>query len=196
MFGTTDEGSHMTRRPLQNVSVLEISSFVAGPYCTRLLSDMGANVVKIEPPDEGDPARQRGPFFHDITNPEHSLLFLYLNVNKRSVTLNIGTSRGRQILTNLVSMADLLVEDLSPEQRKFYDLDFSTLHDVNPSLIVASITPFGHTGPHSDYKASYLNSYHSGGDAYIMPGGQLQDEKFPNREPIKGAGYIGEYQVG
>jgi CoA:oxalate CoA-transferase len=196
MFRTTHESSHMTRRPLQNVSVLEICSFVAGPYCTRLLSDMGANVVKIEPPGEGDPARQRGPFFQDIPNPEHSLLFLYVNANKRSVTLNLGTSTGRRILTNLISMVDLLVEDLSPTQRQCYDLGYATLHDVNPSLIVASITPFGLTGPHSDYKASYLNSYHSGGDAYIMPGGQLQDEMFPKREPIKGAGYIGEYQVG
>ena len=182
--------------PLAGVKVVEVCSLVAGPYCGRLLGGLGATVVKIEHPSQGDMVRSRGPFYHDDPGPDTSLLHSYVNLDKYGVTLDFSNPSGRQILLKLASRADVLILDLSPGELKAYDLEIETFFQRNPSLIVASITPFGFSGPHADYKATYLNTYHSGGDAYVLPGGQVQDQMFPERGPIKGAGYVGECQAG
>ncbi len=88
----------MVERALGGVKVIEYASLVAGPYCSKLLADLGADVVKIEPPGSGDEARRRGPFWHDDPRPELSGLFLYLNTNKLGITLNIETPACRQRL--------------------------------------------------------------------------------------------------
>ncbi len=190
----------MSGSALDGVKVLELCSFGAGPFCARLLADMGADVVKVEPPEVGDESRRRGPFYKNQPGTDTSLLYIYLNSNKRGITLDINTPTGMEIVVELVKRVDLLVEDLPARMVGARDasplLDYSTLHNINPRLIVTSITPFGQSGPYKDYKAYYLNAYHAGGDGYMLPGGRLADQLYPEREPIKPGGYLGEYQVG
>ena len=190
------EGSDVEGAALEGVKVLELCSFVAGPYCTKLLADMGADVVKAEAPDGGDEARRRGPFHKPDRGLDSSLLFTYVNSNKRGITLNIDTPKGKQILLELVKQVDLLVEDLPSGVLDRLGLLPSSLLQVNPGLLITSITPFGRSGPYRDYNAYYLNTYHAGGDGYMLPGGWLADRLFPEREPIKAGGYFGEYQAG
>ena len=182
----------MAETALDGVKVVECCNFVAGPYCTKLLADLGAETVKIESPGIGDEARKRGPFLHDIPHPEGSGLFLYLNTNKLGITLNIDSETGKAIFKRLIASADILVEDHSPGEMREQGLSYDTLREINPGLIMTSITPFGQTGPYQDYKAYYLNIYHASGAGYLLPTGSPDLE----REPIKGPGLIGEYDAG
>jgi crotonobetainyl-CoA:carnitine CoA-transferase CaiB-like acyl-CoA transferase len=141
---------------------------VAGPYCAKLLADLGADTVKIEDPG-GDEARKRGPFLHDEAHPEKSLLFLYLNTNKRGVTLDVHSRSGREKFIDLVRWADILIEDHLPQTLADLKLDYTELSKINPALVMTSITPFGQTGPYRNYKAYHLNVWHGGGMGYISP---------------------------
>ena len=180
---------------LNGVKVVEWASMVAGPSCGKLFADQGAEVVKLEPP-EGDEARRRGPFARDYPGLDRSLLFLYLNTNKLGVTLKIERPTGKRILLDLIKQADIFIVDQPPAYLEELHLDYQHLKELNPGLIVTTITPFGWTGPYRDYKSYYLNAYHAGGDGYMLPGGQLAASLYRDREPIKAGGYIGEYQVG
>ena len=102
--------------PLEGVRVLEVGTFVSAPYCGRLFAGYGADVVKIEPPG-GDLARAHGPFKDGEPNPETSALFLYLNTNKRSVELDLGSQAGRDALLRLATDADVIIENYRPERR-------------------------------------------------------------------------------
>ena len=186
----------MSEQALKGVKVLELCSLVAGPFCAKLLADMGAEVVKVEPPIAGDEARRRGPFYRDRPDPEGSLLFIYLNTNKRSVTLDPGSPTGRELLLELIKRVDILVEDRPYALLEEQGLDYRSLHKANRGLIVTSVTPFGRSGPYRDYKSHYMNTYHAGGDGYLLPGGRLADALFPDRAPLNAGGYLGEYQVG
>ena len=181
----------MANRPLNGIKVIEYCSFVAGPYCVKQLSDVGAEVIKVEQP-EGDGARRRGPFMGDNPDPELSGLFLYNNTNKMGVTLNPETAIGREIFKRLIAGADILVEDQAPGEMKRLGLGYEILKQINPDLVVASITPFGQDGPYRDYKAYYLNTFHAGGAGYLLPANSLNFD----REPIKAGGYLGEYDIG
>ena len=187
---------NMNESALDGVKVLELSSFVAGPFCAKLLADMGADVIKVESPDGGDESRRRGPFYEGQPGTDTSLLFIYLNSNKRGITLEINTPAGKGLLLELLKGVDLFIEDMPPLVADKLGLDYSNLHRVSPQLLVTSITPFGRSGPYKDYNAYYLNTYHAGGDGYMLPGGRLADQLYPEREPIKAGGYLGEYQAG
>jgi len=130
----------MPDQALSGVKVVDLSWHIAGPYCTKLLADYGAEVIKVERPDVGDPARRMGPFFHDDPHPEKSGLFLHLNTSKKGITLNLKTSTGRKILKDLVKDADLLVESFRPRVMTGLGLDYKTLEEVNPRLLMASIS--------------------------------------------------------
>jgi CoA:oxalate CoA-transferase len=179
-------------KALQGLKVLELAQFVAGPYCAKLLADLGAEVLKIEEPLVGDEARRRGPFLNDVPHPERSGLFLYVNTNKMGVTLNINTGTGREIFKRLVDWADILIEDKPPGAMEELGLDYDSLRAINPRLIMTSITPFGQTGPYRDYKAYHLNIIHSAGAGYVTPG-EVSDL---NREPLKGGGLLDDYTSG
>ena len=157
----------MTERALEGVKVLDLTHHIAGPYCTKLLADFGADVVKIERPG-GDPARRMAPFFHDEADPEKSLVFAYLNTNKQSVTLNLKSEKGIQVLKSLVEESDVLVENFAPKVMPSLGLDFETLQRTNPSLVMTSISNFGQTGPYRDYKAADIVEYALGGLMYIF----------------------------
>ena len=179
---------HMPDQALDHLKVLELCNFVCGPYCTKLLADLGAEVIKIEPPHTGDEARRRGPFLNDIPHPERSGLFLYLNTNKLGITLDIKTSKGRGILKELIKKIDIFVEDNPPKVMKELGLTYEELKKINPRLVMTSITPFGQTGPYRDYKAHEMNLYHAGGEGYLLP---IQSPGF-TREPVKGGGLVGD----
>ena len=184
----------MSNSVFSGVRILDVCSLAAGPYCAKLLADMGAEVIKVESP-EGDPARRYGAFAGDKPDRERSALFLYCNTNKMGVTLNLRTATGRRLLHELAKQADVLVEDAPPQEEKALGLDYDTLRNVNPKLIVTSITPFGKTGPHSTWKAYPLNTYHAGGEGFLLPG-EPTFSMFPDREPIKAGGFAGEYDSG
>jgi len=114
----------MSEQALSHLKVLELCNFVCGPYCTKLLADLGAEVIKVEPPGVGDESRRRGPFLNDIPHPERSGLFLYLNTNKSGITLDIKTSKGRGILRELIKQTDILVEDNPPKVTKELGLTY------------------------------------------------------------------------
>src|SRR6266702_4906490 len=187
----SNEEYGMANGPLSGVKLVEYCSFVAGPYCAKLFADLGADVIKIETL-EGDEARKRGPFPGDVPDPEHSGLFLYLNTNKSGVTLNLASTTGREIFKKMIVEADILIEDRPPGELEKLGLGYPVLKELNPSLIMVSITPFGQDGPYRDYKAYYLNTYHAGGAGYILPAASPNAD----RAHPKGGGFVGEYDAG
>jgi len=148
-----------------DIRVLDLAD-QKGVYCTKLLADLGADTIKIEHPD-GDPMRRIGPFFHDEPDSEKSLYWFQFNTNKRSVTLNMETTDGREILKQLVKTADVMVETFRPGHLDELGLGYSVLREINPGLILASITPFGQTGPYKNFKASDIVGQAMGGVMYL-----------------------------
>ena len=127
-----------------------------GAYCSKLLGDLGAEVIKVEPLC-GDKTRFRGPFFKDEVHPEKSLFFLYFNTSKGSITLNLENGVGQEIFKKLVKTADVVVESFPVGYLAKLGLDYPKLKRVNPKLVMASITPYGQKGPLSGYKAEDIN---------------------------------------
>lgn len=181
----------MVQKALSGVKVLEFSELISGPYCSRLLADLGAEVIKIEKPGAGDEARKMEPFLNDVSHPERSGLFFYLNTNKQGITLDPHSPDGRRLFLDLAEQVDVLVEDNDPKKMKDMGLDYSNLEKRNPRLVVTSITPFGQSGPYSHYKAYGINSYGVGGLAKI-----LSDTIGQVPMPLKAWGYLGEYDCG
>jgi formyl-CoA transferase len=132
-------------RPLENVRVLDLSRILAGPYCTMLLGDLGADVIKVERPGLGDDTRQWGPPFA----AGESAYYLCCNRNKRSITLNLKSAEGRRLATRLAEASDVLVENFLPGTLDQWGLGYETLAQRNPRLVYCSITGFGQTGPRS-----------------------------------------------
>lgn len=161
---------------LSDVKVLDVTHYVAGPYCTKLLADYGAEVIKIERPGSGDPARRMGPFPGDDPHAEKSGLFLYLNTNKRGITLNLKNETGKKIFRELVRDVDILVENFEPRVMPGLGLDYETLARINPRLVMTSISNFGQTGPYRDYKASELILFGMGSEMYATG--------LPDRKPV------------
>ena len=154
---------------LDGVRALELGGHVSAPFCARLLADYGADVIKIEPPGVGDAARRMGPFAGDAPHPDKSIPFLYLNTNKRGITLDPATTAGAGMLAELLETADVLVENYPPHDRPASCLEVGQLAEQYPHLIITSITPFGQTGPYRDFAATDIVTtaisglmYHSG----------------------------------
>lgn len=173
----------MSRGALDGLRIVEYANFISGPYCSKLLADLGAEVIKIEEPGVGDEARQTKPFLNDVPHPERSGLFLYLNTNKLGITLNLKTAAGLKVLKELLREADIFVENSSPLAAKELGIDYENLKEVNPGLIVTSITPFGQTGPYRDYKATDLISCNMGGLGYNTPGAVQNTAEQPPLRP-------------
>ncbi len=137
----------MTQLPLSGVRVLDISQVMAGPYACMLLGDLGADVIKIEPPGTGD--QTRGSMGFKMKGPD-SLGFLNMNRNKRSVTLDLKTEAGKQVLLRMVKDADILIENYRPGALRRMGLGYDDLKVINPKLIYTSISGFGQSGPWAD----------------------------------------------
>jgi len=178
----------MAEQALSDVKVLDLTLYIAGPYCTKLLADYGADVIKVERPGGGDPARHLGPFLGDDPHPEKSGLFLHLNTNKRGITLNLKSDTGVKIFKELVKGVDILVEGFRPGVMERLGLGYEELEKINPRLVMTSISNFGQTGPYRDYKASDIILYGMGGGMY--------DTGIPEREPLKKGGTVIQFQGG
>ena len=151
--------------PLVGYRVLDLAGPL-GLHCTKLLADMGADVIKIESP-AGDESRRIPPFKDDIPHPEKSLYFLHFNTNKRGITLDVEKPDGRAILLELCKKADVVIETYRPSRAQELRLTYQDLSAVNPALIVASITPFGQSGPWKDYKANDMAGIALGNLLYL-----------------------------
>ena len=141
---------------LSHIRVLDLSRVLAGPWCTQILADLGADVIKIERPGSGDDTRQWGPPFVSVDGGgnEESLYFLATNRGKRSMTLDLSDSRGQKVVHELAAHCDVVVENFKVGALARYGLDYETLKGSNPSLVYCSITGFGQTGPYAD-RAGY-----------------------------------------
>lgn len=133
-----------------------------GLFCGRILGDFGAEVIKIERPG-GDPVRNIGPFYKDKVDPEKSLQWFYLNLNKKSITLNIETADGREIFKEVVKTADFVIESFKPGYLANLGLGYENLEKINPGIIMTSISPYGQNGPYKDFEHCDLTTWAMGG---------------------------------
>ncbi|CAN0485698.1 unnamed protein product, partial [Ectocarpus sp. 12 AP-2014] len=130
--------------PLQDIKVLDVSQIMAGPYCTMVLADMGADVIKVEKLNGGDDSRQMGPYVNG-----ESTCFSQINRNKKSISLNLKDERARQIFYRLAADADVIVENYRPGVTKSLEIDYDTIKSINPGIVYCSISGYGQTGPYS-----------------------------------------------
>jgi len=147
-----------------------------GVYCGKLLADLGADVIKVERPG-GDAARSLGPFYHNEPHPERSLFWWALNAGKRGITLNLETADGRDIFKILVRKADFVIESFPPGYLDKLGLGYTHLEQLNPGIIMVSISPFGQTGPYRDRPAADITAWAMGGQ--MAPCGE------PDRPPYR-----------
>ena len=162
--------------PLVGWRVLDLTQGIAGPYATKLCSDYGADVIKVERPGLGDVARRIGPFPGDDPHPERSGMHLHLNSGKRSVTLDLKTATGRAILLQLAARADLVVESFRAGTLERLGLAPERFAEANPAAALARISNYGQTGPLRDWDADDLLLY--------AASGVLQVTGEPTREPV------------
>ena len=175
----------MAHLPLAGLRVLDISQVMAGPFCCMLLGDMGADVIKIEPPRTGDSTRHSMGF---RLKGEDSPGFLALNRNKRSICLNLKDEAEREVLYALVKTADILVENARPGVAQRLGIDYATLSELNPRLVYASISGFGQTGPWAMRPGFDLI-------AQAMSG-VLSSNGFPGMEPAKNSIAVADLGAG
>lgn len=187
----------MKGKALDGMKVLEYAHLVSGPYCAKLLADLGAQVIKVEDPKDFDVARRREPFFGDVPDYERSGLFLYLNTNKMGITLNLRTTTGLGIFKELIRWADVFIENNPPKLVEKLGISYQDLSAVNPRLIMTSITPFGQTGPYRDYKGYDLNCWQLGGYGHQntneYPSILFADQRRP--VPLKKGGKHADFQA-
>lgn len=145
-------------KPLENVIVLDLTRVLVGPFCTMMLSDLGAEIIKVEIPGTGDDSRAFGPFLHN-----RSLYFLSINRGKKSISLNLKTEKGKQLLKQLVMHSDVLVENYRPGTMEKLGLGYEVLKDLNPRLIYAAASGYGHSGPDSQKPAYDILAQARGG---------------------------------
>jgi crotonobetainyl-CoA:carnitine CoA-transferase CaiB-like acyl-CoA transferase len=169
---------------LEGLRVVEIAGDIAGPYCTKLLVDLGADVTKIEPPS-GDPLRRWGPFPKGIPDPNKSGLFEYLNAGKRGATIDL--ERDAQAAGKLISQADLLVDGLRPGMLDQVGLGMDALSALNPDLIVVRFSDFGQNGSARDRDATSLT---------VQAASGWVNNRDPDRPPVQAGGRIAEYVAG
>ena len=173
--------------PLEGIRVLDLTRNVAGPYATKLLADYGADVLKLEHP-EGDPARRFGPFPGNVEDIEASGLFLHLNTNKRSATIDPSTDGGAATIRRLASECDVVIEDYDAGSAAAWGWGWDELSRSRDDLVMLSLTPFGQDGPYRDYLGSEITLQALGGPLWITG--------HRSREPLKYAGHVAHYSAG
>ncbi len=169
----------MPDRALEGIRVIELGEFVSAGYCGKLLSDLGAEVIKVEHPDAGDEARRYGPFPEDIPDPGRSGIYAYLSTNKLSITLDTAALTGASLFRRLVAEADVLIENTQPGVLEGSGLGYASLAAINPRLVMTSITAFGRSGPYSGYKGYDLTAWHGSGIGQAHLG-------HPDKVPLRG----------
>ncbi len=152
--------------PLSGYRILDLTG-VSGQFCGRLLAGLGAEVIKVEPPG-GDESRRIPPFYRDEPHPERSLVWWVLNAGKRGLTLDITKPQGRDLLRRLAALSDAVIESAKPGVMAEAGLDLPALRKVNPTLVMTSITGFGHDGPYRDYEWSDIVCMALGGLMHLL----------------------------
>ncbi len=174
--------------PLTGLKILDISEGIAAPFCTKLLGDLGADVVKIEKAESGDESRALGPFPEGEPHVELSSSFFFLNTSKRSVILDLDSEAGLSKLRALVKRFDIVVASGTAESLAARGLGFEQMQAWNPTLILTTVSGFGSFGPHSHYESSHLINCAVGGWANLCG--------MPDREPLQAGGAITETLTG
>lgn len=171
-------------RPLEGLRVLSVTGALFGPYCAMLLSDMGAEVIKVERPVCGEMSREWGPFFPGVQGPEKSAYFVSIHRNQEDVTLNLKLPKGKEILKDLVKKCDVLIENFKPGTLDEWGLGYDELVKDNPRLIYACGSGFGQYGPYSGWP-----SYDIIGQAM---GGFMDMNGWPDKPPVRAGSSIGD----
>jgi len=167
----------MSNQALSGVRVLDFTNHISGPYCTKLLADFGADVIKIEKPKTGDISRSIGPFPRKEKNLNTSGLFMYLNTNKRGITLDFNDPTASKLIMQILKSTDIIIESFHPGTMKKWGWDYEAIQAIKPDITYVSISNFGQSGPYRDYKAS---------DAIIYAmGGEMFSTGIIDREPVK-----------
>jgi len=177
--------------PLKDIKIFDLTRVLAGPHCTQILGDLGADIIKIERVEDGDDTRKFAPPFMKDQNGDdtnQSAYFSGTNRNKRSLTLDLSSSEGQAIAKELISKSDILVENFKVGTLKEYNLDYESLKEEFPSLIYCSITGFGQTGPYANRPAY---------DALVQAmGGVMSLTGDPEGEPMKVGVSIADLMAG
>ncbi|MDR0888688.1 MAG: CoA transferase [Coriobacteriales bacterium] len=182
----------MADKALAGVRVVECAEGLGIPYAAKLLADLGADVIKVEPPGVGDKLRHIGPFAHNEENVEGSLKFFYANSNKRSITLDLEQEDGRKILGELLGKADVWLREGLPEVWAARGLSHDAMSAQNPRLITCAVTPFGDSGPYKDYISTPFVQEHMSGNTALYPHGTGDQDK----APCAMGGNFAEYDTG
>lgn len=172
------------KTPLSDLKVLELGQLIAGPYCGQILADFGADVIKIEPPGKGDSMRQWG----EVDADGEPVWWNVIGRNKQSVTLNLREPQGQEILRNLASQADILIENFRPGTMERWGLGYDVLSRNNPGLIMVRVTGFGQDGPYSD-RAGFASVCEAMGGLRYISG-------YPDRPPVRVGISIGDTLAG
>jgi crotonobetainyl-CoA:carnitine CoA-transferase CaiB-like acyl-CoA transferase len=162
--------------PLTALRIIEYSTSTAAAAGGKILADLGAEVIKVEPPRTGDPARYHGPFPNDLPDPERSGLFLSLNANKQGITLDPAQPTGRELLHRLLTEADVFVHNWSPSQAETLGLAHDALLQRHALLIVTAVTPYGSAGPYANHQGADITA--------CAAGGVSVGTGFPDRPPL------------
>ena len=171
---------------LQGLRVIEWGSLVSAPFCGKVLGELGADVIKIEPPGTGDEGRTRGPFPGGVPHLESSGLFLFANLNKRGITLDVESGEGRNILGRLLERADIFIENQPYTMIESLGLDYESLKGSYPGLVVTSISPYGRTGPYRTYNGADLTANAMSGLSF----GTGHPHREPLTTPLHQASYL------
>ncbi|MBI4233265.1 MAG: CoA transferase [Chloroflexi bacterium] len=174
--------------PLHTLRVLDLSTGIAGPYCTKLMADYGARVIKAESPHSGDPGRRQRPFPGDVPHPEKSGLFLFLNTGKEGITLDLESATGQRLLRRLLREVDVVVQSFPPAKAEALGLRYQQLARENPRLVVTTLPEFGVEGPRRDDKMTDLIAFAITG--FMYPMGE------PDRPPVQPGGPFSGFITG
>ena len=172
----------MPQLALDGIRVLELTDGIAGPFCAKMLADYGAEVIRIESP------RHVPRQYEHLNWAESAALYLHLNLNKKSVTLDIELDRGRELLLDLASRCDVVVESMRPGAAEGLGIGYETLSEPRPELVMTSITPFGQTGPYRDWSFTEIT--------VLAMSGAMNREGLPGRPPLRYGGEIAQYFTG
>ena len=169
-------------KPLEKIKILDLSRVLAGPFCTMILNDLGAEIIKVEVPETGDDSRGYGPFING-----KSAYFISINHGKKSISLNLKSEKGKKILLELVKKTDVLVENFRPGTMEKLGLGYDFLKEVNPKLIYAATSGYGHTGPDSE-KPGY--------DILVQAAGVMGITGWPGMPPTRVGLSVGDLTGG
>ena len=176
-----------SQQALDGVNVLDLSDSIGGAYCTKLLADLGAEVILVERPDSGHPLRYIGPF---AASPDldSSGMFLYYGANKRSIECDLETEDGRERVRSLAACVDILVESFEPGYMDSIGLGHESLSAVNEALVFTSVTHFGQTGPYRHWKSDEITDFAMGGYMYFCGNAEREPLMMNNNQPMLHAG--------